>query len=219
MQIISANAIKTATNRRFNAHDFAEMRKVRQHRIFPFDRFDQTAYSFRHNGNMRPAPEQAAGRFHVGLSWHATADRFDLPLVGRSKSRQRFRVGAPTRRARFAARVDLPTRGRWNESSSERAMAKKPAPRKRAANSAAASDGASQSPDESPVEYMLRVMRDPKATPSRRDVMAKSATPYVHRKPAPKKKRHGSDASLKKRLESARATLASKISRLRSDGD
>jgi hypothetical protein len=98
-------------------------------------------------------------------------------------------------------------------------MAKKPAPRKRAANSAAASDGASQSPDESPVEYMLRVMRDPKATPSRRDVMAKSATPYVHRKPAPKKKRHGSDASLKKRLESARATLASKISRLRSDGD
>jgi hypothetical protein len=67
---------------------------------------------------------------------------------------------------------------------------------------------------------MLRVMRDPKAAPGRRDTMAKSATPYVHARPAAKKKRpKGSDASLKKRLETARETLAGKITRLRSDGD
>jgi|GEM_PF-6950919 hypothetical protein len=75
-------------------------------------------------------------------------------------------------------------------------------------------------PNETPVDYMLRVMRDPKAAPGRRDTMAKSATPYVHAKPATKKKRpKGCDASLKKRLETARETLAGKITRLRSDGD
>jgi hypothetical protein len=77
---------------------------------------------------------------------------------------------------------------------------------------------APEQPDETPVDYMLRVMRDPKATPGRRDTMAKSATPFVHRKPAPKKKRSsGSDARLKKRLESARETLARKIAGLQSD--
>jgi hypothetical protein len=98
-------------------------------------------------------------------------------------------------------------------------MAKKPTPRKRAAKSPVVSGDAPQAPDETPVDYMLRVMRDPKADKKRRDVMAKSATPYVHRKPAPKKKRERSDASLKKRLESARETLASKIAGLRSDCD
>lgn len=78
-------------------------------------------------------------------------------------------------------------------------MAKKP--RKRTANPAAASAGAPQASDETPVDYMLRVMRDPKADKKRRDIMAKSATPYVHRKPAPKKKRGGAEATLKKRLE------------------
>jgi hypothetical protein len=73
--------------------------------------------------------------------------------------------------------------------------------------------------DETPVDYMLRVMRDPKATPSRRDQMAKSATAYVHTKPAPKKKRGSGDQSLKKRLEAARETLAGKIAQLRSDCD
>ena len=72
---------------------------------------------------------------------------------------------------------------------------------------------------ETPVDYMLRVMRDPKATPSRRDTMAKSATPYIHPRPAPKKKRGNGEASLKKRLEAARETLASKIAQLRSDCD
>jgi hypothetical protein len=87
------------------------------------------------------------------------------------------------------------------------------APKCEAAPDTAPADG------ESPVEYMLRVMRDPKATPSRRDTMAKSATPYIHPRPAPKKKRVRGDASLKKRLEAARETLASKIAGLRSDCD
>ncbi len=68
---------------------------------------------------------------------------------------------------------------------------------------------------ESPVDYMLRVMRDPKAGAKRRDTMAKSATPYVHAKPPAKKKRSGgSDTALKRRLEKARETLACKIARL-----
>ncbi len=75
-------------------------------------------------------------------------------------------------------------------------------------------------PDETPVDYMLRVMRDPGAAPSRRDTMAKSATPFVHAKPPAKKKRAGgSDAALKRRLETARETLARKIAGLRSDSE
>jgi hypothetical protein len=33
---------------------------------------------------------------------------------------------------------------------------------------------------ETPLEYMLRVMRDATAEPSRRDDMAKAAAPYIH---------------------------------------
>jgi hypothetical protein len=73
--------------------------------------------------------------------------------------------------------------------------------------------------DETPVDYMLRVMRDPDATPTRRDTMAKSATPYLHARPAAKKKRGGAEAGLKKQLETARETLAGKIAGLRSDCD
>ena len=97
-------------------------------------------------------------------------------------------------------------------------MPKKSASKRRAPKCETAPDTA-PADGESPVEYMLRVMRDPKATPSRRDTMAKSATPYIHPRPAPKKKRASSDASLKKRLEAARETLASKILGLRSDCD
>ena len=35
---------------------------------------------------------------------------------------------------------------------------------------------------ETPLDYMLRVMRDPGADESRRDDMAKAAAPYVHSK-------------------------------------
>jgi hypothetical protein len=97
----------------------------------------------------------------------------------------------------------------------------KPAPRdKRAAPTPVAAPVDAQRPDETPVDYMLRVMRDPKADKKRRDTMAKSATPFIHARPAPKKRRAGkSEESLKKRLEKARETLAGKIAQLRSDGD
>jgi hypothetical protein len=75
-----------------------------------------------------------------------------------------------------------------------------------------------QRPDETPVDYMLRVMRDPKADKKRRDTMAKSATPFIHARPAAKKKRANSgEARLKRQLESARETLAGKIAQLRSE--
>jgi hypothetical protein len=35
---------------------------------------------------------------------------------------------------------------------------------------------------ETPLQYMLRVMRDPDAPPARRDAMAIAAAPYVHSK-------------------------------------
>jgi len=73
--------------------------------------------------------------------------------------------------------------------------------------------------DETPVDYVLGVMRDPDAEPKRRDAMAKSAMPYVHAKPAAKKRGVGGDASLKRRLELARETLKSRIAQLRSDCD
>lgn len=36
---------------------------------------------------------------------------------------------------------------------------------------------------ETPLEYMLRVMRDPSADEARRDAMAKAALPYMHARP------------------------------------
>ena len=36
-----------------------------------------------------------------------------------------------------------------------------------------------------PLEYMLSVMRDPKAKPSRRDEMARAAAPFLHARRAP----------------------------------
>jgi hypothetical protein len=36
---------------------------------------------------------------------------------------------------------------------------------------------------DTPLEYMLRVMRDPAVEPARRDEMAKLALPYIHAKP------------------------------------
>jgi hypothetical protein len=35
---------------------------------------------------------------------------------------------------------------------------------------------------ETPLQYMLSVMRDPEASPARRDAMAIAAAPYVHSK-------------------------------------
>lgn len=39
-----------------------------------------------------------------------------------------------------------------------------------------------QASGELPLDYMLRVMRDERAEPQRRDDMAKAASPYVHAK-------------------------------------
>lgn len=36
-----------------------------------------------------------------------------------------------------------------------------------------------------PLDYMLQVMRDPKAESTRRDAMASAAAPYLHRKQTP----------------------------------
>jgi hypothetical protein len=41
---------------------------------------------------------------------------------------------------------------------------------------------AAQAGGELPLDYMLRVMRDPKAPARRRDEMAKAAAPYLHSK-------------------------------------
>jgi len=95
-------------------------------------------------------------------------------------------------------------------------MQKKPVRKKRAARKVSRTPEKS---DDTPVGYMLKIMRDPKASPQRRDAMAKSATPYIHVKPAAKKKSVNGESSLKRRLETARATLASKIAKLRSEGD
>lgn len=101
-------------------------------------------------------------------------------------------------------------------------MPGKRAPTKHAAKATPAKKSRSKpkaSGDELPVDYMLKVMRDPDAEPQRRDSMAKSATPYIHAKPPAKKRGTGGDASLKRRLELARETLKSRIAQLRSDCD
>jgi hypothetical protein len=50
-----ANGIEKAMFKRLSDNVFAKMRNVRQHHRFSIDPFDQRAYAFRHNGNMRPA--------------------------------------------------------------------------------------------------------------------------------------------------------------------
>src|SRR5580698_9498344 len=54
-QIILCDGFEKATNRRVFGIVSAKMRNVWQHPGFSIDRFDQTAYAFRHNGNVRPA--------------------------------------------------------------------------------------------------------------------------------------------------------------------
>ncbi len=44
----------------------------------------------------------------------------------------------------------------------------------------AAESKATASTNESPLDYMLRVMRDPNEDDERRDAMAKAALPYMH---------------------------------------
>jgi hypothetical protein len=51
-------------------------------------------------------------------------------------------------------------------------------------SAAAAAEAKAESGLDTPLDYMLRVMRDPKVDPARRDEMAKLALPYLHAKPA-----------------------------------
>lgn len=53
---------------------------------------------------------------------------------------------------------------------------KKGVPNRRTKETVAAAEASG----EMPLDYMLRVMRDPRATPSRQDAMAKAAAPYCH---------------------------------------
>jgi hypothetical protein len=145
------------------------MRTFVQQRIFALARFDQTAYTFCHNDDLRPVPPTRAGRFHF------------------HRDRKMKKKAAPTRARKRAGRAVR-----------DAAPAKKPR--------------------ELPVDYMLRVMRDPDAEPARRDTMAKSATPYVHARPAAKKKALSKgEAALRRRLEVARETLARKLAALPSE--
>jgi hypothetical protein len=48
---------------------------------------------------------------------------------------------------------------------------------------------------ETPLQYMLRILRDESVEPARRDAMAKSAAPYVH--PQLSAVKHGGDGNLR----------------------
>jgi hypothetical protein len=50
----------------------------------------------------------------------------------------------------------------------------------RAGRTAKTSDNVANTTTESPLDYMLRVMRDPGTDDERRDAMAKAALPYMH---------------------------------------
>lgn len=52
-----------------------------------------------------------------------------------------------------------------------------------AASLPAAGEETAETRADTPLEYMLRVMRDPAVEPARRDDMAKLALPYLHPKP------------------------------------
>jgi hypothetical protein len=69
-----ANGIEKAMFKRLSANAFAKMRNVRQHRNFPIDPFDQTAYAFRHNGNMRPAVANDLPGVFISPFWPDMSD-------------------------------------------------------------------------------------------------------------------------------------------------
>lgn len=73
--------------------------------------------------------------------------------------------------------------------------------------------GKAQQGGDTPLDYMLRVMRDENADPNRRDDMAKTVAPYVHSKisaAAPA----GADSSLFSLLTGMRQSLATKLDRI-----
>ena len=67
---------------------------------------------------------------------------------------------------------------------------------------------------ETPLQYMLRVMRDPKAKQERRDEMAKAVAPYVHARLASVTANVNANVSGSVELTNARERLADLIARV-----
>ena len=70
---------------------------------------------------------------------------------------------------------------------------------------------------ETPLEYLLGVMRNPKTSAARRLDAAKAAAPYVHARLSAMTMKNDGDEPFKVELSDARSSLAEKIARL-SDG-
>lgn len=67
---------------------------------------------------------------------------------------------------------------------------------------------------ETPLEYMLRVMRDSTAEGPRRDDMAKAAAPYLHPKLASIEHSGPNGGPIEHRMRAAKGELAGKLARL-----
>jgi len=70
---------------------------------------------------------------------------------------------------------------------------------------------------ETPLDYLLRVMRDPLVSSRRRDAMARSTLAWLHTRP----KQTGADeadSEVLRRMEDATASLARKLELLASGG-
>lgn len=68
---------------------------------------------------------------------------------------------------------------------------------------------------ETPLEYMLRIMSDPKTTAPRADKMALAAAPYVHARLTVTQHSGADGGPIKVKLESAKVDLGQKLSGLR----
>jgi hypothetical protein len=93
--------------------------------------------------------------------------------------------------------------GRGSKPGERRGGRKKGTPNK--ATTAAAIRAEVAASGEIPLDYMLRVMRDETAEPTRRDAMAKAAAPYVH--PSLASVRHGGDEQNPLRITEVRRII------------
>jgi hypothetical protein len=69
-------------------------------------------------------------------------------------------------------------------------------------------------PDESPLDYMLRIMRDTTAEDARRDTMAKAACAYIHSRSAEAEGGIMNTQEFRDLMETSRESIASSIARL-----
>jgi hypothetical protein len=70
-------------------------------------------------------------------------------------------------------------------------------------------------PDETPLDYMLRIMRDPTADNARRDAMAKAACVYINTRTAGTEGGIMNTQEFRELMEMSRESIASSIARLR----